>query len=449
MPLFGPPNIEKLKKKRDILRLFKALQYRKSAPVRVAAAQALGEIGDDRALGPLKIALEDEVPDVRVAAAQVLGEIGDYRALRPLGIALEDEVPDVRVAAAQALGQLHDSKAKSLWALCKALRDEIPDVRVAAARALGRMGRLERSEAVKALCLAVHDEVAEVSTAAAQALGGSGHVRDLSRLSALLSARQIDDTIRIGAARALLLSPGRLGVQKLVDFLERGEKEHRGENSARDAFVRAPVAVMLGDVDDERAKQALIRAMASRCATVRMRAASKLMEVGTPEEKQALSQNLRGIRLDESGKSEAAIECFDEALAVFPGDGAVWDNKGLALLHLKRPEEAIVCFDKAIEAGGPQAHISMANKGSALLELRRFTDAESCYADALAGYKVETGDRYVRDRAGAPMLLGLGESLDGQGRTREAIGYYQQALALSPSAANVRKKLDAARRRLP
>lgn len=47
MPLFGgPPGVEKLKVKRNVKALIKALGYKKDEHVRWAAARALAGIGD-------------------------------------------------------------------------------------------------------------------------------------------------------------------------------------------------------------------------------------------------------------------------------------------------------------------------------------------------------------------------------------------------------------------
>ena len=53
--------------------------------------------------------LKSEDEEVREAAAKALGEIGDARAVEPLIKALRDEDGDVREAAAEALKKLdHD-----------------------------------------------------------------------------------------------------------------------------------------------------------------------------------------------------------------------------------------------------------------------------------------------------------------------------------------------------
>ncbi|MHB8958933.1 MAG: HEAT repeat domain-containing protein [Candidatus Limnocylindrales bacterium] len=78
------------------------------------AAEALGEIGDPRAVEPLIAALADGAGDLgldcsqgtRKAAAEALGRIGDARAIGPLVAALEDRDRRVGEAAAAALHQM-------------------------------------------------------------------------------------------------------------------------------------------------------------------------------------------------------------------------------------------------------------------------------------------------------------------------------------------------------
>jgi hypothetical protein len=101
-----------------------------------AAAQALGQLGDARAVEPLLQALGDTDWNVRSAAAQALGQLGDARAVEPLAQVLGDARNDpfgvARQWAAQALG----STDRQLVLDGKALRgihgEELPGVRLVA-----------------------------------------------------------------------------------------------------------------------------------------------------------------------------------------------------------------------------------------------------------------------------------------------------------------------------
>jgi HEAT repeat protein len=93
---------------------------------------------------PLIAALKDRDKDVRKAAAQALGKIGDPRAVEPLIPALSDKDNDVRSVTAEALGnigaQLQDAtlRTRVVEQLIEALKES--GVRHKAAVALGKIG---------------------------------------------------------------------------------------------------------------------------------------------------------------------------------------------------------------------------------------------------------------------------------------------------------------------
>jgi HEAT repeat protein len=131
---------------------------RKSEFVRREAAYALGETRSPVAIEPLLTALaRDKEAGVRGAAAVALGQIGDARAVTALSAALDRRVPGsgllkritrgtteenefVRRAVAEALGRIGNRAA--VPALIAALTNERAgdDVRREAARALGLIG---------------------------------------------------------------------------------------------------------------------------------------------------------------------------------------------------------------------------------------------------------------------------------------------------------------------
>ena len=105
MFLFGPPNIEKLEARRNVEKLIEALRYKKDSNVCRAAARALGNIGDARAVEPLIALLRDRDRDVCKAAAEALEKIGEP-AVEPLVAALKDPWGPVRQHAAELLGKI-------------------------------------------------------------------------------------------------------------------------------------------------------------------------------------------------------------------------------------------------------------------------------------------------------------------------------------------------------
>jgi len=90
--------------------------------------------------------LRDKVWYVREAAAEALGKIGDLRAVEPLIKALRDEYSRVREAAAEALEKIEpewyktEVAKKQVPEFINALRHWDPGVREAAAKALGKIG---------------------------------------------------------------------------------------------------------------------------------------------------------------------------------------------------------------------------------------------------------------------------------------------------------------------
>ena len=105
---------------------------------RMAAASALGRIGDEDGVRPLVGRLSDPDPRVRERVCYALGRIGDPRAVEPLTGMLDDEAERVRQAAADALASIGTGSA--LAALMELLDDEQAAIRRVAASALGEAG---------------------------------------------------------------------------------------------------------------------------------------------------------------------------------------------------------------------------------------------------------------------------------------------------------------------
>ena len=122
--------------KRDISALIDALQH-PDYEVQWKATAALGSMGKD-ALHPLHVNLEHPSQDVRLGAIEALGDIRDFSSTKPLCDVLEqDPVGEVRWAAAAAIGEIGDPRA--IRYLITALRDPDRFVRYGAATALGEL----------------------------------------------------------------------------------------------------------------------------------------------------------------------------------------------------------------------------------------------------------------------------------------------------------------------
>jgi HEAT repeat protein len=219
-----------------------------SAPVRAAAAQSWGAIGNPAALPVLRKALKDPDAYVRIAAAFSLDTLGDQRGFKALAaIALEgagssrsgDPVAELKLLAknrarASAIEKLsliggvdavrvmektlvdasdtvQDATKIALAHLgffdeygapfVTALGDPDQGVRAAAAAALGR---IQRAEALPALIKAANDPVANVRMAVMAALGKFDDPADPAATAALRAgAADVDSRVRFKAFVAL------------------------------------------------------------------------------------------------------------------------------------------------------------------------------------------------------------------------------------------------------
>jgi HEAT repeat protein len=163
---------------------------------RVAAAQALAEIGAAGVLKPLLGALKDPEPLVRSAAAHGLARLGDVQAVPGLIAVLRDRERKVKVAAIATLGQLGDKQAVA--ALQAMVKDRDWEVRAVLAEALGRLGDKSALPAVMGL---LQDRDKEVRQNAADAAGHLGDERAMEHLVFAMVDEHMG--VRQAAARAL------------------------------------------------------------------------------------------------------------------------------------------------------------------------------------------------------------------------------------------------------
>ena len=128
----------------------------------------------------------------------------------------------------------------------------------------------------------------------------------------------------------------------------------------------------------------------------------------------------KGSSLDSLSRVEEAIRCFDQALDLDPRYMAAWTNKGNSLRRLGRHDEAIRCLDKALELD-PLCVTTWNIKGICLDCLGRYKEAISCYDQAME-----------LDPHDAAAWNNKGSSLNDMGRYEEAIRCLDKALELDP-----------------
>jgi HEAT repeat protein len=242
------PDVKKLKERRDIAGLARLLEH-KDPQVQYEAAEALGNLGDEKAIGPLITALKrDEFSgvrwkaaealskignpavesliatlqypddDVRWKAAIALGEIGNPDAIEPLILILSDEDRFVRSRAAHALSMIGEP---SIPPLIHALKKGDPGVRWGAVLALGK---IKNPLAVEPLILALADDQAMVRAEAAAALASIG-TPALGPLLGFLKGAQGETRIEVMTALGELKNAD--AIEPLLQLLESADEDER------------------------------------------------------------------------------------------------------------------------------------------------------------------------------------------------------------------------------
>lgn len=218
------PRIEKLKEKRDVGGLIKALDY-DDPNLRRNAALALGEIGDLQSIEPLLKALSDKrnklagghyVLDAARVAIYRIAEVGSAAAVPSLGKAVDNENNIVRLAAVTALGKAQDKRAGEF--LIKALRDDDEFVRSVAADGLATVAD-ERT--VEPLLTALEDESFQTRTKVIVALGNVGDKRATEALIDIFEKKKTSGRygIRAYVAEALGKIGDKRAAEPLTKFL--------------------------------------------------------------------------------------------------------------------------------------------------------------------------------------------------------------------------------------
>jgi Putative Zn-dependent protease, contains TPR repeats len=132
----------------------------------------------------------------------------------------------------------------------------------------------------------------------------------------------------------------------------------------------------------------------------------------------------KGLELEKLKRYNEALRCYDKAIQLEPNNANYWHRKGYVLLiDLKRHEEALRCYDKAIQLE-PNNAVYWINKGVALEHLKRHEEALQCY------------DKAIQLKPDNDMLClsweNKGITLENLGRYKEALQCYDKAIDIKP-----------------
>jgi len=271
--------------------------------VRVFAANVLGDVKDATALPALIDALKDNNANVRVASAEALGKIGDKRAVNALAGAIGD-VSWISMACIEAIGEIGGEKALTVLNKCLE-KEEYRGITLAAIEKAGNQNFIrhltpfvDKEDDLRGITLKAVVNIAEregirpmpayfmnlvpfllelqkspqseLRRAAFIALSWSEDIRGIQYFIDNLNNEDLQEyaikgLISLGKKTVpgiidALRKPGgnRVALAKILSMLGEGPALLRFADD-HDAEVRTEVALAIGTLTNDRAKEALLR----------------------------------------------------------------------------------------------------------------------------------------------------------------------------------------------
>jgi HEAT repeat protein/tetratricopeptide (TPR) repeat protein len=245
---------------------------------RIEAAEALGEIGDSRAIWSLSVAFKDRDIGVRIAVVEALGKIGEP-ALDRLTIIFQSSHGRVLEVVIEVLGKIGEPAIKPLLLL---LNNDARSRPITSVKAFVKIGQ----PAVIPLINNLKHRIPKGRWGSAKSLGEIGDPRAVEPLIQALNDSNIG--VRIAVVEAL----GKIGSPRAIVPLI---------DAIRDEVyqVRVSVVEALGEIGDPRALEPLSHALTDEVYQVRVSVVEALGEIGGPGVVEPLSHavNDRDIRV--------------------------------------------------------------------------------------------------------------------------------------------------------
>jgi tetratricopeptide (TPR) repeat protein/tRNA A-37 threonylcarbamoyl transferase component Bud32 len=134
--------------------------------------------------------------------------------------------------------------------------------------------------------------------------------------------------------------------------------------------------------------------------------------------------NAKGLSFDRLGRFNEALQCYDKALEIDKTLPVLWNNKGLALNHIGKYQDAIPFFEKALKINS-EFGFAWNNKGISLEHLGHYDEAICCYDKA-----IEINPLHIE------AFYNKGNAFRAMGHLEDAINCYDKALQIDPSYAS-------------
>ena len=267
----------------------------RNARTRLSAVEKLAPDRDPAFLGPLVELLSDPDAPVRAAAADALGRSRSPQAVKPLAHRLSgDTDPDTRRSIIKALQEI--GSPEGVPALVEALPDPVGDVGWQAARALQSLrwepaNRTER--AAWHLAVGQFDDAVSFGAAAVEPLAKLTNSVAFQRC-----IRAVESLARVGGAQS---------VKPLLDCL-----------FSKDFTIRSAAASALGEVGDARAVDPLVHALRDMHHQVCLAACISLGKMGDQRAVESLINVLQHSAPDVRTAAVAALGKLRDSQAVPP-----------------------------------------------------------------------------------------------------------------------------------
>ncbi len=272
MSLFGPPDVEKLKRDRNTKGLIKALDFfKKNSSVAQNAAKALGELGDPQAIEALDAALHSEAwyfsYDILINALIAINEPQYFRKPETVNMLINllqnRSGVDLIIAVIKGLEISNDQRAVA--PLINELGNKENNIKLAATKTLAAIGD---PEAAKALANVLEKEYWTVlEEAACEGLSKMGE-RAVEALIPILNTEHI---FKRKIAMETLAKIGPPAVPALLDMLKQ-----------KDLFLKIAGCEALGKIGDNQAFEPMMTILKNIKTDRRLRnvAAKGLVHLG-------------------------------------------------------------------------------------------------------------------------------------------------------------------------